>query len=57
MYVVRTIGALPPGPPPQLQPGDSLDAPVIALVALSGVLAGALGVWALERFAPRRKRR
>ena len=63
-YEVTTIGDLPvgwspandrstgvvAGPPRPLANEESLSAPAIALVALGGVLFGALGLWALRKW-------
>lgn len=39
-----------PGPPRPLSSEESISGPAIALVAVGGVLLGALGFWALKRW-------
>lgn len=58
MYRIQTIGALGDvAAPPSVPTTSTVDAAPLALVALGGVIVGALGFWAWGRGRKRGRRR
>ena len=53
MYEISTIGDVKDGPPPPppRDASETVSAPLVAVVAIGGVLLGALGVWAWSKYA------
>lgn len=53
MYEISTIGDLksPPPPPSRPESVETVSAPLVAVVALGGLLVGALGLWAWSKYA------
>ncbi len=54
MYEISTIGDLktsPPSPPSRTDAVETVSAPLIAVVAIGGLLVGARGLWAWSKYA------
>ena len=49
-WVPSGVPGVTPGPPRPLQSKESVSAPAVAVIAIAGVLFGALGLWAWGKY-------